>query len=86
MKKINLNFDLTGLDGVPVGNAGKLVANILVGGSKGDILKYYDWAVALHKGNEITVDASDLKKIKEFIETHDGLTILAKAQILNKLG
>lgn len=86
MAKINLNFNIKSLDGKDVeeGNAGKLIANLLVGGAKGDPIKYYDWAQAFYKKKDVEIDAADCKKLHTFIEEHEGLTVLAKAQILPK--
>jgi type IV secretory pathway protease TraF len=90
--KIDLNFELLGLDGVKlldekkqVVNAGKMVANYLVQQSKGDALKFWDWAVALNKGEILDLDTSDQETFKAFIKDNEYLSILIKAQILHKL-
>lgn len=90
--KIDLNFDLLGLDGVAIldekkqtVNAGKAIANHLVQQSKGDALKFWDWAVALNKGEVLDLDTSDQGTFKSFIKDHEYLPILTKAQILHKL-
>jgi hypothetical protein len=91
--KIDLNFDLLGLDGVPVLdhqtgktiNAGKLIANSLVQQSKGDALKFWDWAIALNKGEVLDLDTSDQETFKNFVKDNEGLPIITKAQILHKL-
>jgi hypothetical protein len=90
--KIDLNFDLLGLDGVSVLdqtgktiNAGKLIANSLVQQSKGDALKFWDWAVALNKGEVLDLDTSDQETFKNFVKDNEGLPIITKAQILHKL-
>lgn len=82
--KLNFNFDLLGLDEQPIegANAGKLLANALAQGSKGDALKFWDWAVALNKGEIIDLDSSDQETMKNFIKDSEGFTILAKAQLL----
>lgn len=92
MKKINLNFPILNLDGTPIKDesgqdliAGKLLGNVLVGASSGDALKYYDWAVSMHGGKEILVDASDFKKILDFVEDSKVFTNLSKAQIIKCL-
>jgi hypothetical protein len=92
MKTIDLNkkgLDLTGAvlkeaDGSDV-SLGKTLGTFLVASTKGDALKYYDWACALYKGDTIKVDSSDFKKIRDFVENHEQITNLAKAQILNEL-
>jgi type IV secretory pathway protease TraF len=90
--KIDLNFDLLGLDGVAVLdlsgktiNAGKVIANSLVQQSKGDALKFWDWAVALNKGEVLDLDSSDQETFKNFVKDNEGLPIITKAQILHKL-
>jgi hypothetical protein len=90
--KIDLNFDLLGLDSVVLLdqngkriNAGKLIANSLVQQSKGDALKFWDWAVALNKGEVLDLDTSDQETFKNFVKDNEGLPIITKAQILHKL-
>lgn len=90
--KIDLNFELLGLDGVAVLdqtgktiNAGKVIANSLVQQSKGDALKFWDWAVALNKGEVLDLDSSDQETFKNFVKDNEGLPIITKAQILHKL-
>lgn len=85
--KIDLNFNLADLDGseVPNTNAGKLVAQTLVQQTKGDALKFWDWAVALNKGEVIDLDSSDQETFKNFVKDSEVITIFAKAQILHKL-
>jgi len=85
--KIDLNFNLVDLDGKAIenSNAGKIVAESLVRQSKGDALKYWDWAVALNKGEILDLDTSDQETFKSFVKDNEGLPILTKAQILHKL-
>lgn len=85
--KIDLNFDLTELDGQVIknANAGKILANNLVQQTKGDALKFWDWAVALNKGEILDLDTSDQETFKSFIKNSETLPILTKAQILHKL-
>lgn len=85
--KIDLNFNLIDLDGKAItnANAGKLVANSLVQQTKGDALKFWDWAVALNKGEMLDLDTSDQETFKNFIKDSEAITILSKAQILHKL-
>lgn len=89
MVKLNFNVPILGLDGqvakedgkeIPLG---KILGNQLVAGTKGDALKYYDWATKMYKGEEITVDKSDANKIKEFIQNSETITILAKAPLID---
>lgn len=85
--KITFSLDkqVCDLDGKPLDQgttAGKLLASQLVLSSKGDVLKYWDWAQALHNGKEVTVDESDYEKLVAFVNEHATMTILAKQQIL----
>lgn len=82
--KLNFNFNLTDLDGQPIenANAGKLLANTLAQQAKGDALKFWEWALALNKGEVIDLDTSDQATLKSFIKESESLAILAKGQLL----
>jgi hypothetical protein len=82
--KLDFNFNLTDLDGQPIenANAGKLLANTLAQQSKGDALKFWEWALALNKGDVIDLDTSDQTTLKTFIKESDVLAILSKGQLL----
>ena len=82
--KLDFNFNLTDLDGKPVenSNAGKLLANTLAQQSKGDAIKFWEWALALNKGDVIDLDTSDQNTLKTFVKESDVLTIFAKGQML----
>ena len=82
--KIDLNFSLTDLDGNAIenANAGKLVASSLVQQSKGDALKFWEWALALNKGEVLDLDSSDQETLKNFIKDSENFAIIAKAQLL----
>ncbi|HXP52191.1 MAG TPA: hypothetical protein VN922_19700 [Bacteroidia bacterium] len=84
---INLNKPLLDLDGaeIPNANIGKAVAAQLAGSNKGEALKFYDWAVAMHKGEDLSVDKSDFKKIYDFIKDSDVFTNILKAQAIQIL-
>lgn len=86
--KANFNFPLLGLDGKPITdggdelNAGKFLAARLAQQTQGDAYKLFGWSVALHKGEDITLDKSDAKTLRDVINNDTGMTILAKAQLL----
>jgi hypothetical protein len=82
--KLDLNFELKNLEGQPIegANVGKLLANTLVTETKGDALKYWDWATKLNNGKVLDIDLSDAEVLKNFIKQHEGFTVLLKAQIL----
>lgn len=82
MKQVDLNWELKNLNGDNIGNAGELLAASLMVETKGDAIKYFDWAMNLNKKLIIEVDESDFLKIKQFITDNERLTLLAKAQFL----
>lgn len=83
--QVDLNFDLFGLDNKKVAEAGELVAGILATQTKGDAIKLLDWALSFYKKEVVTMDASDLIKLKEIITNAENVTVLAKAPILKYL-
>jgi len=82
--KLNLNLPIVGLDGTEIAdsNVGKLIAQVLAQGSKGDALKFWHWAQKLYAGEELDLDPSDAETLKNAIKDNESLTILAKAQAL----
>jgi hypothetical protein len=82
--KLDFNFNLVDLDNNPIenANAGKLVANSLVQQSKGDALKFWEWALALNKGEVLDLDTSDQETLKNFVKDSENFAIIAKAQLL----
>jgi hypothetical protein len=83
--KLNFNFNLTDLDGKELkdGNAGKVLAQSLINQTKGDAVKYWEWALALNKGDILDLDTSDQETLKNFVKDSETITVLAKAQVLN---
>ena len=84
-KKVNLNFDLKGLDGAPIkdANAAKLIANLLASTVEGDARKLWPIVLKLQACEELELNEEDAVALEEFIATHTGLSILAKGQILS---
>ena len=82
--KLNFNFNLVDLDGKEIenGNVGKILANNLINQTKGDAVKYWEWALALNKGNILDLDTSDQETLKTFIKDSEVLPVLTKAQSL----
>jgi len=60
-------------------------ANSLVQQSKGDALKFWEWALALNKGEVLDLDSSDQETFRNFVKDNENFAIIAKAQILQKL-
>jgi hypothetical protein len=84
-KVVNLDFPINDLDGREVGNAGTLMASILMSETKGDAIKLFDWAMSFHKKQDVSMDASDFSKFKGMLSENDKITVLAKGQILKYL-
>ncbi len=82
--KLNFNFLIKDLDGKPIAgaNCGKIIAQNLVNATKGDALKYFGWAMRLNAGDAIDLDKSDQETLRSFIEHHETLPILTKAQAI----
>lgn len=80
-----MNFEIGNLDGTKIGNAGAIVGQHLVLTNKGDALKFYAWAMSFHKGEPVVLDASDFRKLRDWVEASETLSILVKAQVLNYL-
>jgi len=85
-KIIDLNFYLKDVYGVLMpDHAGKILAQVMVGQTKGDALKYWEWAINLSNKKQLELDESDYDNIKQFVKDSENLSILAKAQILKSL-
>ena len=80
----DLNFFLKAFSAKDVAlvNAGKLLANSLVQQTKGDAIKYFEWALALNKGDILDLDTSDQEVLKNFIKDSEAIIILAKGPLL----
>lgn len=84
-RTINFNFDLKNLDESKIGNAGEVLGQHIAISSKGDAIKLYGWSQAFHKGEDVSLDASDFKRLREWVEQCETLSILSKGQILSYL-
>jgi hypothetical protein len=85
MKELNLNFEIKDLNDNVIANAGQLLAGLLMSETKGDAVKFFDWAISLNKKEPIKLDSSDFTKIKDLVSGSEKLTVLAKAPILKYL-
>ena len=83
--QVDLNIDLVGLDGSKVAIAGELIAGLLMSETKGDAVKFFDWAMAFNKKEVVTMDASDISKLKELVSGSEKITILVKAPVMRYL-
>jgi len=88
---INFSKPLIGLDGEPViqldkaVTLGSVLAPQIAQQNKGDALKLLAWAMAIYKGEDISLDKSDTSTLKNLIESNEQMTILVKAQLLDVL-
>ncbi|GAB3511724.1 hypothetical protein [Emticicia fontis] len=82
--KLDFNQPIVSLDGTAIEgtNMGKVLADHLALSTKGNALKNWEWALKLHKGEVIDLDTADQTTIKEFIDKHESLPSLTKAQLL----
>lgn len=82
--KLDFNQPIVGLDGTVIegSNMGKILADQLVISTKGNALKYWEMALKLHRGEEVDLDQADQTMVKDFIEKHESLPNLTKAQLL----
>lgn len=85
MKKIDLNFEIKDLEGNSIGNASQIVATLLMSEVKGDAVKYFDWAMILNKKQSISVDDSDLAKLKTLLTETEKMSILVRVPIIRHL-
>lgn len=82
--KIDFNFNLRDLSDKEMEkeNAGRILAQYLSVSPGGDPLKNWEWARKLHAGQVLDLDSSDCDKLQNFIEKHENLFALSKAQLL----
>lgn len=88
-----LNFDrpLKGFDGKPEGSdlkLGQLLARVLGSedsNDKLDFVKIAGWVKLLWNGEDLSLDKSDLEKLKGIIEKTKGLNVWLKAQAFEVL-
>lgn len=84
MYKLDLNRDLTDLDGKPIenGNMSKILANALAMAQESEnALKFYGIALDLNRDGYRMLDKADLQKLKEFIKSQKGFPVLTRAQL-----
>ena len=84
-------FDLTllNLKGDPIVDeigkeqtCGEILANTLASANKGNPVKFYGWALSLTNKQPLYLDKADQKTLLDFVENHEQLTNLGKAQIM----
>lgn len=85
MNKLDFEVPFVGLDKKPIeqgGTIGRTLGNALATATKGDAVKLNDWAIKIFNGDPIDIDQSDTDMLKAFINQHEGLTNMLKAQLL----
>lgn len=87
--KLNLNKTFLDLDGLEIENSnqGKTLSQALSSSFDAkdtDVMKYWGWAVAFHKGDVVDLDKADQVKLKDFIEKAQ-FNVLVKHQLLENL-
>lgn len=89
MFTINLRKKIKNLDGEEIKNLemGKTLASALVrdAGLNNMAVKYYDWAMKLHKGESFVMDKSDREHLLEFVKNNSIINTLAKVQIMEEI-
>lgn len=83
--KLNFNQPFLDLDNNPIAetNQGKTLSQALAqsfDAKDTDVLKYWDWAVKLHKGETIDLDQADQVKLKDFIDKNN-FNVLVKSNL-----
>lgn len=87
---VNLNKPILSLAGKPLEGdptLGRLLATYLVTlpNHPENRCKYFEWAMALHKGETLTLDTTDFERLKTLITNATELSILAANQLLTEL-
>ena len=91
--QLNLNKPMLNINQEPMEFApgtkpktvGQLFADVLVGGAKGDILKFHGWGVSLAQNKPLHLDAADVEVLKNFLKEDQTSIILLRAQVLNAI-
>ena len=75
------------LDGNPVDGdtktLGQSFAKFLINQASGDVIKMWEWALALNKNEPLSVDNADKEFLKNFILTSQSMSIAFKKQLLD---
>lgn len=87
--KLCFNFVFTNPDGTPLPDqtkASSILCNSLASSSQTkNITKLWGWVVALAQEKPIEVDEQDYRTLVELIEQNPNLSLLAKAQLLDRM-
>lgn len=88
--ELNLNKKFVNLDGTETSEntaptLGQVVAQVLANQTKGNSIKFLDWAMLLHQNKPVTLDDADHGLLTSIIESSEALPVLSKGQILKAL-
>lgn len=87
--ELNLNIPFKDLEGVPGGpgdiTQDRIVAQLLANQTKGNSIKFLDWAMTLYAHKPVSIDKSDFVMLRDLIEASEQLPAISKAQILQSL-
>ena len=85
--KIDLNFEIKGLNGNDLGNAGKLIANALFMGQSKILTasKSYEISLKLNSEGVVDLNKDEATNLKSFVSKEAALVDGAKAQIENAI-
>lgn len=83
---LNLDNQFVDLKGHPLNDKmDEVLANALATSNVGKPAKMISWAIRLINDGEIDIDKADAKFLIEFIERHQGLSNLAKDQLIERI-
>lgn len=89
MITLNLNIPFIGLDGkpglAPSPTQGQLLAQVLANQTKGNAIKHYEHAMALHQAKPLSLDTTDFDALRATIDATEMLPALSKGQLLLSL-
>lgn len=84
MHKYNFNQKTIDVTGKELDDSLAHNLSLALGGiNKLPALKAYGWYEQLRKDGCLLVDKADVQELKKFIESHEGLFVVLKGQLLN---
>jgi hypothetical protein len=64
---------------------GQLLAEAISQSNKGNSIKIYNWALKLYNKEELEMDETDFKTLKDMVESNETLSNIIKAQLILEL-
>ena len=62
---------------------GRFLGKVLCSDTRGDTLKFINWAIDLHNGRPLELDESDYLMLKTYVDKCERMQILVRGRILN---